>query len=36
MVKISWSQLQPFFCDTPIWQTDRETDGRTGNSIYAL
>jgi len=22
--------------DPPVWQTDRQTDGRTDDSIYAL
>jgi len=28
MVKIARSQLQPFLTDPPVWQTDRQTDGR--------
>jgi len=36
MVKIAWSQLQPFLTDPPMWRTDRQTDGRNCDSICAL
>jgi len=40
MVKIAWSWIRPFLHESPVWQTDRQTDGRTDrrncDSICAL
>jgi len=29
MVQVLQSYLQPFLYDTPVWQTDIQTDGQT-------
>jgi len=28
VVKVTWSSLQPFLIDLPVWQTDRQMDAR--------
>jgi len=28
VVKIAWSYVEPSLTDPPVWQTDRQTDGR--------
>jgi len=38
MVKISWFYLQPFLYESPMWQTDRRTNGRwhIARKAYAI